>query len=218
MVNRNKIIEVLENNTSNNQIIVKDNFTKIADEILYKSNDDLKFELKQSVENWVDRTFNFINIDVIKHSLTAEEEYLEDLIEPLNVDYDDFFSDFAKYDTYKEWCKENEFKGSDSEADEVKEEFSNQDEDFEIYKEQREQSNFPMWNTCFEIKNSSWTSLTEAAKKVGCGVINESSLFNDIIFMSSCGHSFYSSYWIPMYLELFKDEAKKYKGIDYQDL
>lgn len=53
---------------------------------------------------------------------------------------------------------------------------------------------------------------------VGLGVIQGLDDFNNILFMTSAGHSFYSAYWIPLYLKLFPTEAEKYAGINYQDL
>ena len=179
---------------------------------------DLKRELRTTVESWRDKTFNIIHIDVINHTFNATEEYLYDLIEPTNIDYDDFFNDYSKHDEYNEWCEENEYEGSDSDEDDVKEEFCNQDNDFQSYQDRLQDDNGPMWNYCFETKGSSWPSLTKAALNAGCGVINESEYFNDTVFMKSAGHSFLSAYFIPIYLEIFQDEAEKYKGIDYSDL
>jgi hypothetical protein len=39
-----------------------------------------------------------------------------------------------------------------------------------------------------------------------------------MVFMTSGGHSFYSSYWIPLYLEIYPDEKEKYKEVDFSDL
>ena len=184
-----------------------------------KNKEELKKELYNEVSNWVDKTFNNIHIDVIKHTLEATEEFLEDLIEPLEIDCNEFLSDYDKYDQFKEWWKENKYTQSEVDnEDSILKDFCEQDEDFEDYKNNREAENYPIWNICFETKNSSWKSLTEAAKKVGCGIINESEYFNDTIFMTSAGHSFYAAYWIPMYLEIFDPERKKYKGIDYSNL
>jgi len=179
---------------------------------------DLKYELKQTVELWIDRTFNILHIEVIKRTLVVDNIELYEQIEPLNPDYDDFFMNYNKDEEYKEWCNENGYTLSDSDAEEVKEEFCNQDNDFESYKDNKEQNNFPMWNYCYEHKNSTWEKLSEIAMDNGCGIINESDYFSDIIFMMSAGHSFFSAYFCPIYLDLFPDEAKKYKDINYQDL
>jgi hypothetical protein len=83
-----------------------------------------------------------------------------------------------------------------------------------------EQENYPMWNTCFEFRDSFYNSeeFIEICSSVGLGVIEGLNDFNNIVFMKSAGHSFYSAYWIPLYFKLFPLEAEKYAGIDYQDL
>ena len=50
------------------------------------------------------------------------------------------------------------------------------------------------------------------------GVIEGLDDFNNLLFMTSAGHSFYSAYWIPLYFNLFPLEAEKYAGINYSDL
>jgi len=77
-----------------------------------------------------------------------------------------------------------------------------------------------MWNTCFEFRDSFYNSEEDIEKcmSVGLGVIEGLDDFNNIIFMKSAGHSFYSAYWIPLYFKLFPHEAEKYAGINYSDL
>ena len=50
------------------------------------------------------------------------------------------------------------------------------------------------------------------------GVVEGLDPFNPMLFMMSGGHSFYASYWIPMYLARFADERAKYAGVDYSML
>jgi len=77
-----------------------------------------------------------------------------------------------------------------------------------------------MWNTCFEFRDSfrNTDKDIETILSVGLGVISGLDDFNNILFMKSAGHSFYSTYWIPLYLEFYPDEKIKYSGINYQDL
>jgi hypothetical protein len=77
-----------------------------------------------------------------------------------------------------------------------------------------------MWNTLFEFRDSFYNSEedTEKCIKLGLGVIEGLEPFNNIIFMTSAGHSFYSAYWIPLYFEFYPDEKEKYKNINYSDL
>jgi hypothetical protein len=53
---------------------------------------------------------------------------------------------------------------------------------------------------------------------VGLGVIEGLDDFNNLLFMTSAGHSFYSAYWIPLYFKLYPSEAEKYAGVNYSDL
>jgi hypothetical protein len=200
----------------------------------------LKQELEREVKNWVNSNFNFIQLSVLEkvsdNNLcefivypSAEdifEDWLNDcLIGKKILDYlshheldeedklakfneyprpsiqtvkDIFGDDF--YDYFKDWCLENQH-------DDIHE---------YIY----EQENYPMWNTCFEFRDSfrNTDEDTETILSVGLGVISGLDDFNNILFMKSAGHSFYSAYWIPLYLEFYPDEKIKYSGINYQDL
>jgi hypothetical protein len=104
------------------------------------------------------------------------------------------------FEEFKEWCIEQ---------------YSD-----DIYDYIYEQENYPMWNTCFEFRDSYYNSEENIEKciSVGLGVIEGLDDFNNILFMTSAGHSFYSAYWIPLYFKLFPQEAEKYAGIKYQDL
>lgn len=200
----------------------------------------LKQELEREVKTWVDRNFNFIQVSVLEkvsdNNLfefiiypSAEdifEDWLNDcLIGEKILDYlshheldeedklakfneyprpsiqtvkDIFGEDF--YDYFKEWCLE----------------VQQDDIDEYIY----EQENYPMWNTCFEFRDSfrNTDEDVQTILSVGLGVISGLDDFNNILFMKSAGHSFYSAYWIPLYLEFYPDEKIKYSGINYQDL
>ena len=200
----------------------------------------LKQELEREVKTWVDRNFNFIQVSVLEkvsdNNLfefiiypSAEdifEDWLNDcLIGEKILDYlshheldeedklakfneyprpsiqtvkDIFGEDF--YDYFKEWCLE----------------VQQDDIDEYIY----EQENYPMWNTCFEFRDSfrNTNEDVQTILSVGLGVISGLEDFNNILFMKSAGHSFYSAYWIPLYLEFYPDEKIKYSGINYQDL
>jgi hypothetical protein len=53
---------------------------------------------------------------------------------------------------------------------------------------------------------------------VGLGVIEGLDSFNNILFMTSAGHSFYSAYWIPLYLKIYESDSEKFKDLDYSSL
>ena len=85
----------------------------------------------------------------------------------------------------------------------------------EIREFAQDDENYPMWSTLFEFKSSfdNTQSNIEKAQEVGLGVIEGLEPFNTTLFAMSCGHSFYASYWIPLYLSIFHPEdngADKY--------
>ncbi len=200
----------------------------------------LKQELEREVKTWVDRNFNFIQVSVLEKVSDNNlfefivypsvedifEDWLNDcLIGEKILDYlshheldeedklakfneyprpsiqtvkDIFGEDF--YDYFKDWCL-------DVQQDDI-DEF--------LYSNE----NYPMWNTCFEFRDS-FRNTDEDVQTIlstGLGVIRGLDDFNNIIFMKSAGHSFYSAYWIPLYLEFYPDEKIKYSEINYQDL
>ena len=77
---------------------------------------------------------------------------------------------------------------------------------------------YPMWSTLFEFRDEYFNQCDEMQEnilKFGMGIIQGVKSFNLTIFMTSAGHSFYSDYWIPLYLSWYKKEAERYQGVDY---
>ena len=199
-------------------------------------------ELYNKVNLWVDRSFNFIQVEVLeKMAENGLYEYIDrksvdDSVENWLDGYTnsqnevvEFFQDNALevtdtqleefefcnktantkisfisvwgedlWDEFHEWCVEN--------RDSAIEDMISENEDY------------PMWNTCFEFRDS-YTSdeQTDAIRSVGLGIIDGLEPFNRILFMTSAGHSFYSAYWIPLYIKLFNLEEET-KGVDYGHL
>jgi hypothetical protein len=77
-----------------------------------------------------------------------------------------------------------------------------------------------MWNTLFEFRDGYFNSEENIEKcmSVGLGVIEGLDSFNNILFMTSAGHSFYSAYWIPLYLKIHESDSEKFKDLDYSSL
>ena len=203
---------------------------------------DVLRELNNTIESWIDRTFNFIKLEVLEkisdnnlydYILQPDKrkfllEYLDDSDEVIIIlDYcqqkdidneDERISKYVKFDgTIKEsfiaciddsWEDFCEFAVEEYESD------------IEDFIQEQGNENYPMWNTCFEWRDSyrNEDETNEKVINVGCGVIEGLEPFNNLIFMTSAGHSFYSSYWIPLYFSLFPNEEEKYKGIDYSSL
>ncbi len=205
------------------------------------SAEELKRELETSVCVFVESKFNYIQVGVLEKYCDntlqeyirnqSPEEVFEDWLNDCNEmekvaeffvekqmsDFDIFQQRYERiegtmfnslieclgieiFEEFKEWCIEQ---------------YSD-----DIYDYIYEQENYPMWNTCFEFRDSYYNSEENIEKciSVGLGVIEGLDDFNTILFMTSAGHSFYSAYWIPLYFKLFPQEAEKYAGIKYQDL
>ena len=211
------------------------------------SADELKRELEKTIHLWVERTFNFIQVRVLEKwcdntlyyfivQPSVEEAFYDWLIDcdcdakikswiqesswntdSTQLNIDDLMSNFKNHDgTFKESFV---FAFGESAWDEFKDWCCHEFED-DIYDWIYEQEKYPMWNTCFEFRDSFYNSEKDIQKcmSVGLGVINGLEDFNLILFSSSAEHSFYSAYWIPLYFKFFPSEAEKYAGIDYSDL
>ena len=209
----------------------------------------LKQELERTIHIWVERNFNFINVAVLeKYCDNSLVDYIR--IKSVEEAFYDWIWDFDTESKIDSWIKEtDEYWNTDNSELNVEDLFSKfknhegglkesfvfafgEDkwnefkewccEEFEddIQEWIYEQENYPMWNTCFEFRDSYYNSEEEVEKcmSVGLGVIEGLDDFNNIVFMTSAGHSFYSAYWIPLYLKLFPSEAEKYAGINYSDL
>jgi len=205
------------------------------------SAEELKRELEKTINVWVERSFNYIQVGVLEKICDNNlYEYIRNKT-PQEV-FDDWLNDCKEMDKVAEFYSENKMDGFDEfqkKYESIKDTMINSliecfgIETFEKFKEWcletyendvyeyiYEQENYPMWNTCFEFRDAFYNSEEHIEKcfLVGLGVIEGLDDFNNILFMTSAGHSFYSAYWIPLYLKLFPTEAEKYAGINYQDL
>jgi hypothetical protein len=204
------------------------------------SAEELKRELEKTIHLWVERSFNFIQVGVLeKYCDNTLVDYIrsksvkEAFYDWLN-EYDserkimDWATDseqddvLVKMDAYKEYngnAKKSFIFAFGDKWDEFQSWCIDENED-DIVDWIYEQENYPMWNTCFEFRDGFYNSEEEIEKclSVGLGVIEGLDDFNNLVFMSSAGHSFYSAYWIPLYLKLFPSEAEKFAGINYSDL
>ena len=168
-----------------------------ADDLFFCWIFDCDKELK--IKSWIEQSYDYCNTDD-----TA-----------LNVD--DLMSNYKRHDgTFKESFV---FAFGEDKWDEFKEWCCEEYED-DIQEWICEQENYPIWNTCFEFSDSFYNSEENVQKclSVGLGVIEALDDFNNLVFMKSAGHSFYSAYWIPLYFKLFPLEAEKFAGINYSDL
>jgi hypothetical protein len=208
------------------------------------SAEELKRELEKTIHIWVERTFNFIQVQVLYKYLDYDSKCLAEYIHyPSTQDvFDDWLNDCNEMEKVAEFFSENEMEDFDA----FQKKYESIDdtminslieclgvETFEQFKEWcletyendileylNEQENFPMWNTCFEFRDSFYNSEEDVQKcmSVGLGVIYGLDDFNNLVFMKSAGHSFYSAYWIPLYFKFFPSEAEKYANVNYSDL
>lgn len=205
------------------------------------STEELKRELEKTINVWVERSFNYIQVGVLEKICDNNlYEYIRNKT-PQEV-FDDWLNDCKEMEKVAEFYSENKMDGFDEfqkkyesiedtminsliecfgiETFEKFKEWCLETYDDDIHEYIYEQENYPMWNTCFEFRDAFYNSeeYIEKCFYVGLGVIQGLDDFNNILFMTSAGHSFYSAYWIPLYLKLFPTEAEKYAGINYQDL
>jgi len=195
---------------------------------------DLARELHNRVQDWVSRTFNYVQLEVY---VKMAEDCLFDYIESPDIesvvwewlcdtDYEDIIEEFfgddldtKEFNQFKEasGTVEDSFRTTwgEEKLQEVKD-WIMEEKESELDDYRCEQENYPMWNTLFEFRDSSYGSQVDidAIMGLGMGVINGLEPFNTTIFMMSCGHSFYSSYWIPLWLKLHNKEDE-YEGVDY---
>lgn len=203
--------------------------------------EELKRELEKSVHLFVESKFNYIQVGVLeKYCDNTLQEYIRNQ-SPEEV-FEDWLNDCNEMEKVAEFFVEKQMSEFDvfqqryesTEGTmfnclieclgiEIFEEFKEwciEEYSDDIYDYIYEQENYPMWNTCFEFRDSYYNQEENIEKciSVGLGVIEGLDDFNTILFMTSAGHSFYSAYWIPLYFKLFPQEAEKYAGIKYQDL
>ena len=201
---------------------------------------ELKQELEREVKTWVDRNFNFIQVSVLEK--VSDNNLFEFIVYPSAEDiFEDWLNDCLIGEKILDYLSHNELDEEDKLAkfneyprpsiQTIKDVFG--DDFYDYFKDwcldvQQDDidefiysnENYPMWNTCFEFRDSfrNTDEDVQTILSVGLGVISGLEDFNTILFMKSAGHSFYSAYWIPLYLEFYPDEKIKYSGINYQDL
>ena len=166
-----------------------------------KTANKLAQELKDKVNAWFDREFNFIQLDVLNKC--CENNLFEYIRQPEIT-----IEDLAEYEgetENKEWMEAQMAEYPEIEENPL----------YDKVRDSKQDENYPMWNTCFEFRYEPGEEMIQAAIKAGLGVIEGMEDFNTLLFASGCGYSFYGAHWIPMYLNFYENEAKKYKGVKY---
>lgn len=161
-------------------------------------NKELVHELKREVELWVDRSFNFIQLEVFErmsdnmliehiHQPQIDNDSIEDWLNSSGIE-DEVKQEFIDYDGEHE--SEYAFDEPDHKLyedhkqmlfDYIKE---NYEDDLREY---LDNDNYPMWNTLFEFKSShvpdEWDS---AIQNCGMSIIEGLEPFNKTIFFYWC--------------------------------
>ena len=179
--------------------------------------EDLKRELKNEVENWVDRNFNFISLNVYE---TMADNMLFEYIRSPEITtheveewlYTQDIEELAE-EMGEDWKELEDVLGG-SNPDYLLEHY--RDEIVEYHESSDE--NYPLWNTLFEWRSEPPQDFIDNGVESGFGVIEGMDDFNTTFFVTGAGYSFYAQHWIPLYLKCIHGAAEKYAGINFSDL
>lgn len=176
---------------------------------------ELERELYSNTEKWVNSNFNFIQKDVYEKMC---DDMLFEYIRQAEQDADffsDYFDNYDLWDEYHQYLKDNE----EEDTAESRKTFA-EDETiyFDDYINQKQDDNYPMWNTLFEFRHEPNEKVIQACLDAGFGVIEGLDDFNTTLFVSGCGYSFYAQHWIPTWLNLPWTDNEKYKDTKYNHL
>jgi len=202
---------------------------------------DLQRSLDQVVKAWVAQQFNFIQLEVVNGFCQSTNQELFEYIRNKSVrdSIEDWLCDINDTDIVQEFLEQSDdLNGVDIDTyinaeggvkTSFVEAFGGEkwtefvdfllaDKENDIQEYIYDQENYPLWNTLFEYRDEPSEEELQTALNLNMGVIEGLDPFNPTLFMTSGGHSFYASYWIPMYLSRFTDERAKYAGVDYSML
>jgi len=158
----------------------------------------LIIEGKRDLANYYfDREFAETDFEMLKdlQELSGYKDTIN-IIQPSDKFYYKEFlinnSDYKKYPTLENLRESEE---------------SNLIEDFDIYLEERQDENYPIWSAVFHIKGGSWSSeiynerIDELAD-IGIGLLE----FRDeyYLFIAGGNYDFYEAHWIPLFTKFFK--------------
>ncbi len=170
-------------------------------------------KLRDLACEYVERNFNYIQVDVLKAVAG------DDLFEYIRQEEPDYLEFINNYGLHSEFKKEYN-KEAEEAASEALEQFCEKEAGFDDYLHEEQSENYPMWNTCFEFRHEPSEREIEAAINAGFGVIEGLGNFNTILFVAGCGYSFYAGHWIPLYLSLpyNEDKRKEFKNVNYEGM
>lgn len=205
MMTRDRVLQILNHALSIESVPGPGNIQRIegignATELIlretYRPTINDGADLKQLTEDFVDRQFNYIQVNVLEKMCDG---MLFEYISHDDPDYDEFLNNYDLWVEYNEYVLENELDGED---DDIKKEWCKEQSNFDDWRMERENEDYPMWNTCFEWKENPTVEMLNAAREAGFGVIEGLDDFNTILFVSGCGYSFYGHHWIPLFINM----------------
>tara|TARA_R110000851_G_scaffold44245_2_gene108914 strand:- start:3243 stop:3974 length:732 start_codon:yes stop_codon:yes gene_type:complete len=176
---------------------------------------ELERELTSTCENWVNKSFNFINLNIYNN--TSEMGVIEN-IRQLEQDanfFSDYFDNYDLWDEYNQYLKDNE----EEDTTDTRDTFSKDEStSFDSYLSDQETNNYPMWNTLFEFRSEPSEEIIEICINAGFGIIEGMDDFNTTLFVSGCGYSFYAQHWIPLWLSLPYTDNEKFANTKIEHL
>ena len=169
-------------------------------------------DLKGLAENWVNKSFNMVQLNVYDKMC---DDMLYEFIRQPEPNYIEFINNYGLHSEFKS-ATEEETERADQ--DTLKE-FCEAETSWDTFKDEQRDANYPMWNTLFEFKDEPSEEIIQSAIDAGFGVIEGMDDFNTTLFLSGCGYSFYGAHWIPLFLALpwNSDDKEKFSGVDYSN-
>jgi hypothetical protein len=161
-------------------------------------------DLKAIVSQWVDRSFNFIDL---ANAEKVHDDMLFEYIEGNQTE--ETAQEFLSQYGYVEEFEKSKY---ESHLEFVQDTYEDEFTEF------AEQDHYPMWSTLFEFRSAPSEEILEAARKAGFGIISGSDHYETMLFVKGAGYSFYGAHWIPMYLNLPWVDAGRYKDLDYSSM
>ena len=172
-------------------------------------------ELQREAEEWVNKTFNFIQVNVLEKMC---DNMLFEYIRQTEPDYEEFINNYNLHSELLEHIQENfddvsediNLFAEETFEDEIKffcEEL--EQNSFDDWRSEREGENYPMWNTCFEFRYDPTEEIIQACVDAGFGIIEGMDDFNTLLFVAGAGYSFYGQHWIPAYLNMPWNDKKR---------
>lgn len=185
--------------------------------------------LRREVEIWFERTFNYIDQEVMKSSYGEDYHlYQEKILDKTERWLKDYWlydiQNQNKQDLIDSYIQENNLSKKESKAfknlsdDEILEhedfiEWLKEQREFESYLDDKRDDNYPMWNTLFEFRHQPSQEQIDILMDSNLVVIEESDYFNVTIGVAGAGYDFYDAHWIPLYLSFYEDRKKFYEPI-----